>query len=219
MDSFRSSLAVAALALWWALAWAAPVRAAAPADVAAAAPEDAVHPPEPDSLRAQAIAALERAGEMTLYSLQPWQYPRLPARWERLSEQERDRREQALVERSEREWCVKGQRCFYRNQVLGRTRLGAADRATVRAALNEAVGQVPDEVSLCAPEYRHAVSFVSDGRRFDVLLCYECGQVLVAADGRQELGQAGRMGSQRAVDAILRRAGIALARAPADEEE
>lgn len=219
MDSLRSSLAVAALALWSTLAWAAPARAAAPADIAASSLEDAVRPPEPGSLRAQAIAALERADAMTLYSLQPWQYPRLPAQWARLSVHERDRREQALVERSEREWCGKGQRCFYRNQVLGRTRLGAADRAKVRAALNEAVGQVPDAVSLCAPEFRHAVSFVSGGRRFDVLLCYECGQVLVSTGGRQELGQAGRMGSQRTMDAILRRAGIALAQAQGDEEE
>jgi len=180
-------------------------------------PPDIV-PPEPDSLRARALDALAGAQELTLYSLQPWQYPRTPAAWDELSDTERSRREAALVERSESRWC-KRETCFYRNRVLGRTRVVRADAAVVRTALGEALGRVPDYVSLCAPEYRHAVSFVSGGRRFEVLLCYQCGQILVVENGEQASGQAASMGDLRALNAILRRAGIALAKIPVYAEE
>ncbi|QQP94217.1 hypothetical protein [Lysobacter enzymogenes] len=181
-------------------------------------PQPDIAPPEPGSLRTRALDALAGAQELTLYSLQPWEYPRIPAAWDDLPEPQRSQREEALVARSESRWC-KREACFHRNRVLGRTRIGRADAAVVRTALNEALGRVPDYVSLCAPEYRHAVSFVSGGRRFEVLLCYQCGQVLVVENGEQASGQAASMGDRQALNAILRRAGIALAKIPVYAEE
>jgi hypothetical protein len=68
-------------------------------------------------------------------------------------------------------------------------------------------------MNACVPEYRHAIGFVSDGKRYEVLLCYQCGQIMIAVDGVQrEDGQAASMGDLEALHAIFRRAGIPLAR-------
>jgi hypothetical protein len=83
-------------------------------------------------------------------------------------------------------------------------------------ALRESLGKIPGYVSSCLPEYRHGVAFVSGGHRYDVLLCYQCGQVRVVIDGDEEgsaNGQTYSMGSQAALNAILRKARIPLAKA------
>ncbi|ALN59857.1 hypothetical protein GLE_4516 [Lysobacter enzymogenes] len=181
-------------------------------------PESASGAPQPGSLRARALSALDGAEDLTLYSLQPWEPPPSPPQWQDLSAVELSRREASLEQRSRRDWC-KRERCFHDQRVLGRTRLAAADRPAVRAALAQALGQVPDASSLCMPSYRHAVSFVSAGLRYEVLLCYQCDQIAVAAGREREAGDSGGLGDRAAVDAILRRAGIALAKSAYDEEE
>jgi hypothetical protein len=62
------------------------------------------------------------------------------------------------------------------------------------------------------PLYRHAIEFMANDRKFQVLLCYGCGQVAVAIDGeRGPDDQAYEMGNESDLDAILRRANIPLA--------
>ncbi|MEH6420682.1 hypothetical protein [Pseudomonas sp. CGJS7] len=227
MDSQRRSMLALLSACLMLMGWSQHAFAQTDAKAALADPAMAVEkaelppkwmPPEPGSVRARVFAALADAQETTLYSLQPWQPPVPPEQWDELPYKERSRREERLFERSEREWC-KREKCFHDNRVLGRTRVAAADLPVVRTALSDALSRVPDAVSLCRPEYRHAVSFVSAGQRFEVLLCYQCGQFLLVDGRNQEDGQAGSMGDQAAIDAILRRAGIALAKAPDDGED
>lgn len=171
-------------------------------------------PPESGSPRARALAALDRAQDVTLYSLQPWQPPQSPPAWQDLPQAERSQRETEQWQRSEREWC-KRERCYHHNRVLGQTSVKAADLQEVHKALRESLGQVPDYAAACIPEYRHAVSFISAGKHYDVLLCYGCGQVAVVIDDDlHDRGQTYAMGEERALDAILTRAGIALAAKP-----
>lgn len=181
--------------------------------------------PDPGSPRAMALAALDTAQDVTLYSLQPWEPPTPPDAWRRLPYKEQSRRASELWRRSEREWCS-SERCYYDNRVLGKTRIEASDLSDVHRALQESLGQVPDYAAACVPEFRHAVAFVSAGKRYDVLLCYGCGQVAVYVDGdsddrrqstakgRYDRGQTHAMGEEAALDGILARAGIALAAKP-----
>ncbi len=172
-------------------------RAEAGAQAGSGTPDVVLTPPSRWSARGRTLAALDDATDVVLYSLQPWMPPDDSADWER----------------SQRDWCV-GQRCLLDNRILGETPLRAtADVRAATTALRAALGSVPDMVSACSPEYRHAVGFTADGTRHQVLLCYSCGQIAMLVDGKQRGGdeQAGQMGDERALDAILRRAGVPLA--------
>lgn len=84
----------------------------------------------------------------------------------------------------------------------------------VRQALGLSLSQVPDYATACIPKYRHAVAYESDGHRYEVLLCYECGQVGIVLDGKEvlEADQTYEMGDEKALNAILERAGVPLAK-------
>lgn len=174
--------------------------------------------PAADSLRARALKAFDGAQEVTLYSLRPWQYPESPPAWDRLPDEEKSRREDALLERSRKQWCKRAT-CFHQQRVLGRTRVAAADLPAVRTAVRQTLATIPDASSLCLPEYRHAVSYVSAGKRYDVLLCYGCGDVEIYQGSESDGGGAWEMGDQRALESILRRAGIALDKPYEEENE
>lgn len=187
---------------------------------------DVPQPPQRDSPRGRALAALAAMdGALTLYSLQPYEPLDLPTPQGRpgspkyLAQEERNEERSA---RSERDWCKRAV-CLGGNKVLGKVAVtGKADRAHVSKALRESLGKVPEAISLCHPEYRHAMAFVSGGKRYEVLLCYQCQQVRVIVDGDVEGSvdeQADAMGDQRALSAILRKAGIALANVPEESSE
>lgn len=185
-------------------------------DEASGVPEVHVSAPDPDSPRGQALAAMAKADAFELYSLQPWQPPADmgPAPAYGTPQYEVFEREHtAAWRRSEREWCTRTA-CLLRNEILGRTVVGAADIAPVRDALRLSLSQVPDYATACIAEYRHAVAFEAQGHRYQVLLCYACGQVGVVIDGKAalEADQTYQMGDEKALNAILQRAGIALAK-------
>ena len=169
----------------------------ASAEAGSGAPDVVQTPPWRWSARGRTLAALDDATDVVLYSLQPWIPPDDSADWER----------------SQRDWCLE-RRCLLDNRILGETPLRTtADVRLATAALRDALGGVPDMVAACSPEYRHAVGFIADGTRHQVLLCYSCGQIAMLVDGKQRGGdeQAWRMRDERALDAILRRAGVPLA--------
>lgn len=182
-------------------------------------PPTLAQPPARDSVRGRALAALAASeGPLTLYSLQPYEPLDPPSPQGRpgspkyLAQEKRNAERSA---RSERHWCRRAV-CLDGNKVLGKVAVtGKSDRAHVTKALRESLGKVPEEVSLCHPEYRHAIAFASGGKRYEVLLCYQCQQVRVIVDGDGEGSvdeQADSMGDQNALNAILRKAGIALAK-------
>lgn len=181
---------------------------------------DVPQPPQRDSPRGRALAALAALeGPLTLYSLQPYVPPTLPPPQgidggpKYLASKKRN---EEVLERSQREWCMRDD-CLSGNKVLGKVAVeNKDDRSQVMKALRESLGKIPGYVSSCLPEYRHGVAFVSGGHRYDVLLCYQCGQVRVVIDGDEEgsaNGQTYSMGSQAALNAILRKARIPLAKA------
>ncbi|QWP78304.1 hypothetical protein J5226_07905 [Lysobacter sp. K5869] len=211
MDSWHKGLCVGVAA---ALAWsaqAAPPKKAEPPKEIYSFKRDAA--PAPGSARAQALAALAGAQEATLSSLQSWTFP---DELKDLSEVPRAQHNQAVAERYQRsrqQWCESAE-CFYQTRVLGRTPVAAADLDAMRKLLRGALGAVPPYPSTCLPQYRHALSYVSAGKRYDILLSYPCGQILIGIDGQErERGQAS-LTQQRALDEMLTRAGVPLA-APA----
>jgi hypothetical protein len=176
---------------------------------------DETSPPQAGSARAKALAALDRAGTLALYSLQPWSPPRPepPAPDYNSPEYEGYARARSTAwEKSQREWCTADE-CLHDNKVLGRTVVPVGDSLrAVTWAVRESLGKVPSYASACIPEYRHAVEFDADGRRYLVMLCYGCGQVAVAIDGKLSRDeQTHDMGDEAALDAILKAAGIPLA--------
>lgn len=189
-------------------------------------PPTLAQPPARDSVRGRALAALAASeGPLTLYSLQPYEPLDLPTPQGRPDSPKylaQEKRNEEPSARSERDWCKRAV-CLGGNKVLGKVAVtGKADRAHVSKALRESLGKVPEAVSLCHPEYRHAIAFVSGGKRYEVLLCYQCQQVRVIVDGDVEGSvdeQADAMGDQRALNAILRKGGIALANVPEESSE
>ncbi|WP_394539719.1 hypothetical protein PRJ39_03620 [Lysobacter enzymogenes] len=184
-----------------------------------------LEPPKAGSLRAKALAALtslDRAQALTLYSLQPWPTPRTPAAWYKLPEAEQSERVAAFFEKDRRRWC-RGHACIDANRVLGRVETSGADRLAVLQAARDALGKVPNFGYACAAEYRHAIAFADQGHRYEILLCYHCGQVKVVVDGKERSGDqsAYEMGDLRTIDAILTRAGVLLAKGAdaGDEDE
>lgn len=169
--------------------------------------------PKAGSARAQALAVSQSAGTLTLYSLEPWRAPEPPAAWRKLRYSEFSRRTQELNERSQRETC-QAHACIDGNRVLGSVEVGAADRAVVAQALRDTLGKVPNFGFACDAQYRHAVAFADGAQRYEVLLCYHCGQVKIRIDGEERSSDesAYEMGDLRAINAILTRAGVTLAK-------
>ncbi|MFC5570224.1 hypothetical protein ACFPN1_09155 [Lysobacter yangpyeongensis] len=78
--------------------------------------------------------------------------------------------------------------------------------------MRESLRDVPNYATACVAEYRHAVEFRADGHLYQVLLCYHCGQLAVLIDGQSDGDeQTYNMGDEKALDAILRAAGVRLA--------
>ena len=174
-----------------------------------------ITPPDADSERGKALAAIDAGADFVLYSLQPWTPPEVPGAGAKYGTPEYkayEAAQSAAWDKSQREWCKRDD-CLYDNLILGKTKLSSiAEIDVVRNTAKLSLAQVPNYATACAPLYRHAIEFVADGRKFQALLCYGCGQVAVAIDG--ELGpndQAYAMGNEGDLDAILRRANIPLA--------
>lgn len=178
-------------------------------------PEVKISPPDARSERGRALAATEKGSAFLLYSLQPRDYPSAPHTNFKYGSAEHKLEEKRFLEAwyKEKEAYCSGGRCLQLNPVLGKVSVtNEKDIQTLKAALRSALGQVPDYATACIAEYRHAISFVSEGKRYDVLLCYGCGQVSVVIDGEPSGDdQAYVMDSEPDLDRILTAHNVKLA--------
>jgi hypothetical protein len=182
------------------------------------APKVQVSPPDPKSPRGQALAAIEHGTHFVLYSLRPREYPRAQeSKYEYGTKEYNNEAKRYLDAWNEKkEESCKGGKCLYLNPVLGKVEpLDQKDVEILKITLRSALGKVPDYAAACIAEYRHAISFVSDDKSYDILLCYHCGQVGVVVNGKEGFAeQTYGMGSQSDLDAMLTKAGIPLAPKP-----
>ena len=169
-------------------------------------------PPEPGSARAQTLAALDHAENFRLYSLQPFVPPVPPSPGE--SDENIGENMQAAWDAWGKE-CDRGG-CLQRNRILGVTDVAARTKEDIlKNVLRNALGRVPNYGLACAAQYRHAIGFVSAGKEYHVLLCYECGQIAVAVGGKEgHQEQAYELAGEPELDAMLTSAGIWLADKP-----
>jgi len=110
--------------------------------------------------------------------------------------------------------CKRGS-CLAANAVLGQVDItDPVSLREVRAALHDSLAQIPDFAAACIPEYRHAIGFDANGRRYRVFLCYECGQVGIEVDGKDTLDaeQTFQMGDVKVLNEILAEAGVPRAK-------
>lgn len=171
--------------------------------------------PDPGSERARAFRDLGQASRFVLYSLHPETPLFAPESTHAYGTPEYEAEVSAKVEAERRRRAADCLRtgCIGRNPVLGKVTVDAeADRRVLRDILARSLGKVPSYESACIAEYRHAIAFVADGRNYQVLLCYGCGQVAVGVDGEFDRDeQTYDMGNEADLDAILRKAHIRLA--------
>ena len=130
----------------------------------------------------QVLKALDSPSSITLYSIQPWGGPDLP------------------------EWDLHG---HHQNGHVELTQWRASQAV---AALTEAIakGNAHQE-SLCMFNPRHALRVISKGDTYDILICYECGQLALYKND-QPLRFSGSIGSgPEALNQLLQLSGIPLA--------
>lgn len=100
--------------------------------------------------------------------------------------------------------------------MLGRVQLRTGtDIEKVKTIARLSLSQVPNYGLACAAQYRHGIEYAVDGRKVQILLCYECGKVAAGIDGKFGYDeQTYEMGDEGDLDAILRKANIPLAPKP-----
>ena len=175
--------------------------------------------PEKGSPRGEALVALEQATDFVLYSLRPEDPMFAPdSRFDYgTPAYEADVKPKVDAFKNAQAINCKRTGCLYGNPVLGMTAIKLpGERELLRDTLARSLGKVPNYGMACAAQYRHAISFSSGGKRYEILLCYGCGQIGIGQDGKLLLGsdQAYDMGSEAKLDAILKTAGIELAPKP-----
>lgn len=137
---------------------------------------------DPPTLPDEVVNALASPSSFTLYSIQPWGGPDLP------------------------EWD------FHGHHQNGNVELKQRQASQAVAALTDAIakGNARQE-SLCLFSPRHALRVISKGDTYDILICYECGQLALYKND-QPLRFSGSIGSgPDALNRLLRQSGIPLA--------
>ena len=109
----------------------------------------------------------------------------------------------------EANWC-RGHECLDGYRVLGRVAMAPGDRAAVTHLMTRWLRDEPDFAAACAPEFRHALTWRNDGKRYALLLCYGCGIYELLVDGEVKLryGQGGHPEGEPLFNARLAAAGI-----------
>lgn len=130
-------------------------------------------------------ASLKSNPAITLYSLQPRGGPDIP------------------------EWD------FHRHHILGHLDLNKEQAQTAIRALKEALSEGnADQISGCIINPRHALRCRADGHTFDILICYQCGQLEFYKDDRS-LPFQGTIGRKPGtLNDLLKAANIPLADVP-----
>lgn len=138
--------------------------------------------PPPPKLPEEVLKALDSPSSITLYSIQPWGGPDLP------------------------EWN------FHGHHQNGHVDLKPKQAKQAIAALNDALSKgVVGLESLCLINPRHALRVISGGNTYDILICYECGQLELYKND-QPLPFSGSIGSKPdALNRLLQQSAVPLA--------
>jgi TPR repeat protein len=138
--------------------------------------------PAPPELPDEVLKALDSPSSITLYSIQPWGGPDLP---------ELD---------------------FHGHHQNGHVELRQRQATQAVAALNNAIAKGNAGLeSLCLINPRHALRVISNGNTYDILICYECGQIELYKND-QPLQFSGSIGGRPdALNRLLQQSGIPLA--------
>lgn len=125
---------------------------------------------------------LASSPSITLYSLQPWGGPDIP-QWD-----------------------------FHGHHVLGRLDLSPDRAKTAIAPLNAALSEGDaSTMSMCRINPRHALGFKIGNDAYDILICYECGQLEIFKNN-QDLRFVGMIGrNPKVLNRLLKSAAISLA--------
>lgn len=133
----------------------------------------------------EVVEGLAAAASITLYSLQPWGGPDIP-QWD-----------------------------FHGHHVLGRMVLAPNQAKTAIAALNAAVSTGDANfISMCLINPRQALAFKIGGDTYDVLICYECGQLEIFKNDHYLPFRGMIGGGPQALNGLLKSAAIPLADNP-----
>jgi len=140
----------------------------------------------PPELPKEFTDALASGAPITLYSLQPRGGPKIP------------------------EWDFQG------HLVLGHVDLNAKQSKVAAGALNDALtAGDADSMAMCLINPRHAFRFKWKGNTYDVLICYQCGQLeLFKNDSRMQF-RGSIAGKPDVLNGLLKAAAIPLADVPA----
>ncbi|MFZ1219184.1 MAG: tetratricopeptide repeat protein [Chthoniobacterales bacterium] len=130
-------------------------------------------------LPAEVLEGLASSSAIVLYSLQPWGGPGLP-QWD-----------------------------FHGHHVLGRMNLSPKQAKTAVTALNTALSTGDANfLPACMITPRHALAFKIGGDAYDILICYQCGQLELRKND-QYLPFTGMIGGTPAVlNGLLKSAGV-----------
>jgi hypothetical protein len=136
----------------------------------------------PPKLPEEVLNALDSPSSITLYSIQPWGGPDLP------------------------EWD------FHGHHQNGHVELKPKQEKQAIAALNDAISKGAAGLeSMCLINPRHALRVISSGNTYDILICYECGQLELYKNDKP-LPFSGSIGSKPdALNRLLQQSGIPLA--------
>ncbi|MDH3592342.1 MAG: hypothetical protein OER88_10715, partial [Planctomycetota bacterium] len=160
-----------------------------PLALVAACSKDGVSARVREALPAPALAALQNAESVDLVSL----YPN-PRGYD------------------EKEWAARGLDKAQKIDdyaVLGKTTLGDADRDTVLGAFYQGIDDSDGTVAACFNP-RHALTANHAGKRYDIVICYQCLSMTVYENG-ERIGQAlTTEAPKRTLNATLRAAKVRL---------
>ncbi|GAA4467513.1 hypothetical protein [Novipirellula rosea] len=92
---------------------------------------------------------------------------------------------------------------FYRWPVLGSTRVSNASvRQSLMDALDAGVAENDGQISACFSP-RHGIRAIVDGRRYELVICFECLHAHWYIDGKQQRGFMLTSSPQPAFDQVL----------------
>jgi TPR repeat protein len=133
-------------------------------------------------LPSEVVEGLASSSSIILYSLQPWGGPDIP-QWN-----------------------------FHDHHILGRVNMSPKQGKTAIAALSAALSSGDANImSMCLISPRHALAFKIGGDAYDILICYECGQLEVFKND-QYLPFHGMIGGTPVIlNGLLKSAGVPLA--------
>jgi hypothetical protein len=102
---------------------------------------------------------------------------------------------------------------FHNYRVLGKTALKDADRKTVFAALDKGIKDADPNLAAGCFNPRHGIRATHDGKTVDLVICFECLQIVAYVDDKYAGGPKVTGTPQPAFDKVLKAAKVLLPKA------